>query len=241
MLLLSYSVTANSPPPELILTQIESPDSQGQDAPTRSLALSRTLATPNIRYKGTLGARVVEVPDFWVAEGESSKAVPNPSDPTTSNVTPNLTSNAPKRPLIEEISSSEPQKLLSATEQKPKSILKRPGGTSILSEIKPDPVVKPKTHEEESGVHQENERPNTNTETSGLNADPHVITAEDAGREVPEWRWEMGVQGDRVVIDVPKFVRSYYLHPPNIPTLTAPRARRPFLTTHTRRCPYQRI
>lgn len=60
---------------EIIISQIESPNTHLHSYPptestsTRSLTLSRTLATPNIKYKGTLRAREVEVPELGDMNG----------------------------------------------------------------------------------------------------------------------------------------------------------------------------
>ena len=143
-------------------------------------------------------------------EGEDSKAE---SSPSKSKSTANLTSNVPKRPLIEEIS-SEPPKLPLTTENRPKSILKKPGGSrggSASLTARPESVVQSKTYGEESGLPQANEGHSTYAEESATEADPHVMTLEDARKEVPHWRWE----GRTMVVDVPKFVSSFFFHNPS--------------------------
>ncbi|KAF8480692.1 hypothetical protein JB92DRAFT_2837547 [Gautieria morchelliformis] len=201
---------------EIILSQIESPHFQVTDTPSRSLTLSRTLVTPNIRYKGTPEARIFEVPVFGVIEeGETSKVKSSLSESNEENLSAKSPSegNTSRRPLIQEISSSESPTLLSKSQQKPKGILKTPSGavrSDATSQIQSESILQQNTKGKDSGGLKETEAepgPNTHTESRVLDADPHWVTLEDAAREVPVWRLEVGAHERRILIEVPKFVR----------------------------------
>ncbi|KIJ34548.1 hypothetical protein M422DRAFT_262303 [Sphaerobolus stellatus SS14] len=89
---------------EILLTHIELPPLATQ---ARSLSLSRTLASPNIRFKGTLVPREMDVPDF------DSMKLASQAEPIS-------------KPLIEEIPAEVPKSTVL-----PKSILKKTGSTSV--------------------------------------------------------------------------------------------------------------
>jgi len=102
---------------EIIISHVESPPLAPH---SRTLVLSRTLAMPNIRYKGTLSPREVEIPHFTPSGLAESVASIAPLETKAS------------KSLIEEISGEVPL----GKQEQPKSILKRPADkTSKIEEV----------------------------------------------------------------------------------------------------------
>ncbi|KAF8583393.1 hypothetical protein K439DRAFT_1617496 [Ramaria rubella] len=164
---------------EIILSHIESPPQTPGTLPTRSLSLSRTLGTPNIRSKGPLEPREVEVPDFGQIQGDNIRTVTNTADiPVTPGLRAASTEFAAKKPLIEEIPPSAKPSAMDT--RKPKSILKT-----------------------EASDHRRQEH-----EAAAPMLDAHTKTEVDAGLEVPAWRWEDEglVAGQKLIIETPKLV-----------------------------------
>ncbi|KAF8515731.1 PIH1 family [Hysterangium stoloniferum] len=92
---------------DIIISHVESPPLAPH---SRSLILSRTLAMPNIRYKGTPSPREVEIPDFTPSRLAEAVASIVPLETKASKL------------LIEEISAE----VAVGKQKQPKSILKRP-------------------------------------------------------------------------------------------------------------------
>jgi hypothetical protein len=167
--------------PEIIISHVESPPQVPDALPTRSLSLSRTLTTPNIRAKGALESREVEVPDFGQFQESEKRITPG----TATNVTPQAKISAEaapqKKPLIEELPAAPSSPAIQP--QKPKSILKKSADSTLFE---PAPM-------------------------DGIDLDPHVRTEADAKLETPIWRWDRdvakGLQHDKLIVETPKFVR----------------------------------
>ncbi|GJJ09347.1 hypothetical protein Clacol_003569 [Clathrus columnatus] len=106
---------------EIILSTLESPllsPFTSINGPSRSLSLSRTLATPNVRFKGRLVPRKVQKAELQMLSGPTLSSGSNPT--TKSKVIET------QKPLIEELSSNLNAPTIPLAKQQPlKSILKK--------------------------------------------------------------------------------------------------------------------